>query len=45
MLSIGLRKLEEHQANIEAELMLDDIQEMSEEEIVALKAQLDTLED
>ena len=36
---------EEHQANIEAELMLDDIQEMSEDEIVALKAQLDTLED
>ena len=35
---------EEHQANIEAELMLDDIQDMSEDDIDALKAQLDTLE-
>jgi DNA invertase Pin-like site-specific DNA recombinase len=36
---------EEHQSNIEAEMMLDSVQDMSEEDLIALKAQIDTLED
>jgi DNA invertase Pin-like site-specific DNA recombinase len=36
---------EEHQANIERELMLDDIQEMSEEDLDKLKKEIDILED